>query len=96
MTKADIVERVYEKADFNKTESLQVVDIFFELMKGTLAGGEDLKISGFGNFIVKHKADRRGRNPVTGEALTIEARSVLTFKPSPVLKQAMIQESECL
>ena len=58
-------------------------------MKSTLEAGEMLKISGFGNFVGKQKADRRGRNPQTGEALTIEARSILTFKPSNLLKEAI-------
>ena len=58
----------------------------FSIMKDTIATGETLKISGFGSFIVKKKGDRRGRNPQTGEEITIEARSVLTFKPSNMLR----------
>ena len=58
-------------------------------MKSTLEQGETLKISGFGNFVVKQKKDRRGRNPQTGETLTIESRRVLTFKPSALLKEAI-------
>ncbi len=58
-------------------------------MKTTLESGENLKISGFGNFVVKQKADRRGRNPQTGETLTIKARRVLTFKPSALLRDAI-------
>jgi integration host factor subunit alpha len=61
-------------------------------MKKTLAGGEDLKLSGFGIFKVRQKADRRGRNPQTGEAITIGARRVVTFKPSHVLKTEMNQK----
>ena len=59
------------------------------IMKTTLESGENLKISGFGNFVVKQKADRRGRNPQTGETLTIKARRVLTFKPSALLRDAI-------
>jgi integration host factor subunit alpha len=61
----------------------------FSIMKSTLESGETLKISGFGSFIVKHKKDRRGRNPQTGETITIEARRILTFKPSTLLRQAI-------
>jgi integration host factor subunit alpha len=94
MTKADIVGKVHQKAGFNKKESLEVVELVFEVMKETLAGGEDLKLSGFGIFKVRQKADRRGRNPQTGEAITIEARRILSFKPSHVLKTEMNQENE--
>jgi len=61
----------------------------FSIIKDTLETGEKIKIAGFGNFVVKAKADRRGRNPQTGEAITIEARKVLTFKPSMILKEAV-------
>jgi len=89
MTKADIFERVQSETDFNKKESAEMVEAVFAIMKSTLESGESLKISGFGSFIVKQKADRRGRNPQTGEALTIEARRILTFKPSTLLKDAI-------
>ena len=64
-------------------------DRLLALMKSILETGETLKISGFGSFVVKQKEDRRGRNPQTGETLTIEARRILTFKPSTVLKEAI-------
>jgi integration host factor subunit alpha len=86
MTKADIVENVYEKVGLSKKESYELVEQVFEILKATLERGDNLKISGFGNFVVKKKADRRGRNPQTGEQITIEARRVLTFKPSTILK----------
>lgn len=89
MTKADIVERIHEKIGFSKKESSEMVEAVFALMKSTLETGEKLKIAGFGNFEVKQKADRRGRNPQTGETITIEARRILTFKPSQVLKTAI-------
>lgn len=89
MTKAELVERVYEKAGIAKKDSAELVEAVFEMMKSTLEAGEKLKISGFGNFEVKKKADRKGRNPQTGKQITISARSVLTFKPSTVLKSAI-------
>jgi len=66
-----------------------LVEAVFSLIKSTLESGEKLKIAGFGNFEVKQKADRRGRNPQTGETITIEARKILTFKPSNVLRLAI-------
>lgn len=89
MTKADIVERIHNKIGFSKKESSEMVEAVFALMKKTLETGEKLKIAGFGNFEVKQKADRRGRNPQTGETITIEARRILSFKPSAVLKTAI-------
>jgi len=93
MTKADIVERVAEKTGFSKKDSVELVELVFETLKDTIAGGENLKISGFGNFNVRQKADRRGRNPQTGEEITIEARRILTFKASHMLKQSINSES---
>jgi integration host factor subunit alpha len=90
MTKADIVENVYEKlGGFTKKEAADMVDVVFETIKDTLAEGEKLKISGFGNFVVRSKRERVGRNPQTGEEITISARRVLTFKPSQVLKNSL-------
>lgn len=94
MTKADIVEGVYEKSGFSKKDSSDVVELVFDIMKETLESGEMLKVSGFGNFVVKSKADRKGRNPQTGETIIIASRRVLTFKPSSILKQAINQESK--
>ena len=89
MTKADIFEKVHESIGLSKKESAEMVEAVFAIMKSTLESGESLKISGFGSFIVKQKKDRRGRNPQTGETLTIEARRILTFKPSSLLKDAI-------
>jgi integration host factor subunit alpha len=89
MTKADIVYRVAEKTGFTKKESIVVVESVFETMKSTLESGENLKLAGFGSFVLKQKNDRKGRNPQTGEEIAIAARRILTFKPSQVLKQAM-------
>jgi len=87
MTKADIVERVYKEAGFSKKEASQLVDLVFKVIKDTLSRGEKVKISGFGNFSIRDKAVRVGRNPQTGEAMNISARRVLTFKPSQILKE---------
>ncbi|MDC0256017.1 MAG: integration host factor subunit alpha [Bdellovibrionota bacterium] len=87
LTKADIVERVYKEAGFSKKEASDLVDHVFKIMKETLAKGEKVKISGFGNFSIRDKQTRTGRNPQTGSSMEISARRVLTFKPSQVLKE---------
>jgi integration host factor subunit alpha len=92
MTKVDIIEKVQESIGVTRKESAEMVEAVFSILKGTLESGENLKISGFGSFLVKQKADRRGRNPQTGETLTIEARRVLTFKPSSILKDQINKE----
>jgi integration host factor subunit alpha len=89
MTKADIVEQIYEKVGFSKKESAELVERVFGLIKETLEKGEKIKIAGFGNFVVKEKSDRRGRNPQTGDEIVITARKILTFKPSQVLKASI-------
>jgi integration host factor subunit alpha len=89
MTKADIVERIYEMAGFSKKEATDVVESIFDLLKERLEKGEKVKISGFGNFVVNEKRPRRGRNPQTGDEIVISGRRVLTFKPSHVLKKTM-------
>ncbi|HDQ04151.1 MAG TPA: integration host factor subunit alpha [Deltaproteobacteria bacterium] len=89
MTKIDIIQNVYEKLGFSKKDSAEIVETIFELMKDKLSQGEKVKISGFGNFVVKEKRSRRGRNPQTGEEISITARRVLTFKSSQVLRKAL-------
>ena len=89
MTKADIAEKIQAEIGLTKKEAAEMMEAVFSIMKNTLESGETLKISGFGSFVVKQKKDRRGRNPQTGEALTIEARRVLSFKPSVLLKNAI-------
>jgi integration host factor subunit alpha len=89
MTKADIVARVHESAGCSKKDSFDFVEQVFETLKETLESGEKIKITGFGNFAVRKKADRRGRNPQPGEEITITARRILTFKPSVLLKQSI-------
>ena len=89
MTKAEIVEQIYEQVGFSKKESAELVEKVFEIIKETLADGEKVKISGFGNFVVREKNARKGRNPQTGEEILLDARRVLTFKPSLVLKNML-------
>jgi integration host factor subunit alpha len=86
MTKQEIVTTVYEKLGFSKRESSDLVEQFFKIVKQSLAQGENVKISGLGNFVVKEKQARKGRNPQTGEVIEIAPRKVLNFKLSQVLK----------
>src|SRR5512134_3181987 len=87
MTKAELVEIVYEKVGgLSKKESQDIVEAIFDTMKTSLKTGEKIKISGFGNFILRDKRPRKGRNPQTGDDIQITARRVLTFRPSQILK----------
>ncbi len=89
MTKAELFKIICEKTGFGAKESAELVEQVFEILKDTLEKGEKIKISGFGSFIVRDKRVRKGRNPQTGEEMTISARRVLTFKPSHVLRKAV-------
>jgi len=90
MTKADIVHALYSQlGGFSKKEAADLVDLVFETMKETLGRGEKIKISGFGNFVLRDKRERQGRNPQTGDPITITARRVLNFKASQLLKQSL-------
>lgn len=90
MTKAEIVQALYARVGgFSKKESADIVDMVFEMMKETLGRGEKIKISGFGNFVLRDKRQRPGRNPQTGDPIKISERRVLTFKASQILKQAL-------
>ena len=93
MTKADLIERIYSQNNFSKKDAADIVEEVFDLIKMALEKGEMIKIAGFGNFIIKEKEARRGRNPQTGEKIEIAPRKVLTFKPSPVLKKAINETS---
>ncbi len=86
MTKADIAERIHANTDLSKKDSLDMLELVLSIMKDTLETGEKIKVAGFGNFEVKHKKARRGRNPSTGESITLEARKIVGFKVSTVLK----------
>ena len=90
MTKAEIVQALYSRVGgFSKKESADMVDLVFEMMKETLGKGEKIKVSGFGNFVLRDKRQRPGRNPQTGEPIKISERRVLTFKASQILKLAL-------
>jgi integration host factor subunit alpha len=94
LTKAQIIEALLAKNIFTKTQSAQVIDTLFELIKQSLQNGEDVLISGFGKFSVKEKQARKGRNPQTGEPLKLEPRKVVTFKCSGVLRAGMNGEGD--
>ncbi len=89
LTKADIVERVRDATGLSWAESGDVLEAVLEVMKETLASGENLKVSGFGSFMVRAKAARRGRNPQTSASIVIPRRKVLTFKPSHILRDSL-------
>ena len=82
MTKADLADRLYEKVGLPKKEATAIIETLFGSMKGILAEGESIKITGFGTFLVRKKNSRKGRNPKTGDELEIEQRKVVSFKPS--------------
>lgn len=89
MTKANIVDGVYERVGVTKKEAADYVEAMFETMKETLEGGEEIKVSGFGKFEVRQKGERVGRNPRTGVEIMIPERKVLRFKVSQVLKDEL-------
>ena len=89
MTKIDLAIKYHELSGSTVKESLELIDSALELIKSVLERGENLKICGFGNFEIKVKRPRRGRNPQSGESICVAGRRVLTFRPSVRLKQAM-------
>ncbi len=89
MTKLDIIQNVSNKLGISKNDSSRIVESALEIIKEQLSKGETVKISGFGNFVVRKKNARRGRNPHTGVEMEICARKVLTFKSSQILKKAL-------
>jgi integration host factor subunit alpha len=86
LTKADLSEMLFERIGLNKRESKDMVDAFFDGVHGELSRGDDVKLTGFGNFNIRRKAPRPGRNPRTGEVVPIAARQVVTFHASQKLK----------
>lgn len=86
LTKIDIVEKVSNQMEISKKDSVDLVESVLSILKSTLGAGEKIKIAGFGTFEVKQKKNRRGRNPQTGEAIIIDARRILSYKPSNLLK----------
>jgi integration host factor subunit alpha len=91
MTKADLVDKIHANTGLTKDDAFACLEAVLETIKGTLETAETVKIAGFGSFVVRKKGDRRGRNPLTGEPITITARKVLTFKPSILLKETINQ-----
>lgn len=89
MTKADIVSQIYEKIGLSQKEASEILEIVLSTIKGTLKEGETVKIAGFGNFSVRKKGSRKGRNPKSGEEIEITPRKVVTFKPSMVFKESV-------
>lgn len=87
ITKASLAQEVYLKHDLSKAQATEAVETFLEIIKGRLGSGEDVLISGFGKFNIKQKKARQGRNPQTGEKLTLTARKVVTFTPSGILRE---------
>ncbi|HUV78280.1 MAG TPA: integration host factor subunit alpha [Desulfobacterales bacterium] len=86
LTKAQIIEEISNRNGFTMKKSTELVESLLEILKDTLASGEDVLISGFGKFCVKDKNSRRGRNPATGEDMMLSARKVITFKCSASLR----------
>jgi len=94
LTKAQLADMLFEQIGLNKRESKDMIDAFFDLIAVSLVDGTDVKISGFGNFQIRTKAPRPGRNPRTGEAIPIQARRVVTFHASHKLKEQIQDETK--
>jgi integration host factor subunit alpha len=86
LTKADLAEKLFEELGLNKREAKEIVESFFEEIRTSLENGQQVKLSGFGNFDLRDKNQRPGRNPKTGEEIPITARRVVTFRPGQKLK----------
>jgi len=86
LTKADMAEKLYEELGLNKREAKEIVEMFFEEIRAALESGNQVKLSGYGNFDLRDKNQRPGRNPKTGEEIPISARRVVTFRPGQKLK----------
>jgi integration host factor subunit alpha len=89
LTKARLVDSLFNKTDISMQEAAAIVESVLEIIKQTLASGEDVMISGFGKFIVKEKKKRRGRNPATGDDLILDARRIVTFKCSNLMRDRL-------
>lgn len=86
LTKAELAERLFDELGLNKREAKEFVELFYNEIRDALVEGHDVKLSGFGNFVLRHKDQRPGRNPKTGEEIPISARRVVTFRPGQKLK----------
>ena len=93
VTKADIVQSIMDQIGFTKNQSSEVTETLLEVIKRTLASGEDVLVSGFGKFCVNEKAQRKGRNPATGKSMMLKPRKVVTFKCSGKLKRKINKSS---
>ena len=89
LTKADIIDAICEEIGFSKRESAKITETMLDIIKETLERGENVKLSGFGSFNIQHKRARLGRNPQTGETITISARRILSFRVSNVLRDKL-------
>ena len=89
LTKARIIDAVIEQIGFSQKKSFETIEIMLEIIKSTLESGEDVLISGFGKFCIKQKAERRGRNPATGEDMILAPKKVVTFQCSGILREKL-------
>ena len=89
ITKADLAEHLFEKVGLNKREAKEFVDLFFDELRNALISEESIKLTGFGNFDIRKKSERPGRNPKTGQEIPVTARKVITFPASQKLKERM-------
>jgi integration host factor subunit alpha len=89
LTKIDLVDMIYDELEIPKNECIKLVESFFDIIKDELVKGNDVMISGFGKWSIKKKDARNGRNPQTGERITIDARRVVTFKSAPLLRSGI-------
>ena len=94
LTKADLAEKLFKEIGLNKCEAKEMVELFFEEIRSSLENNENVKLSGFGNFDLRNKNPRPGRNPKTGEEIPITARRVVTFRPGRKLKQRVLAYAE--
>ncbi len=94
LTKAEVAEHLYEKVGLSKRDAKDMVEIFFEEIRETLESGDQVKLSGFGNFDLRTKSERPGRNPKTGQDIPISARKVVTFRPGQKLKSRVEDGNE--
>lgn len=94
MTKAEIARIVHERVGLTKKESAEIVESVLGVIRSSLEQGENVKLSGFGHFTVRQKHARRGRNPKTGDDITIAPRAVVTFRASPLLKQKLVEDDQ--
>ena len=96
VTKAELAVSLFDSIGLNKREAKEFVELFFEQVRSALEAEESVKLSGFGNFDIRHKRQRPGRNPKTGEEVEISARKVVTFKASPKLKDQVAENTQLL